>query len=88
MLVSLPIPDDFVHFASRGFFAYDWQDVHRTGGFSRRYEMLSRPERPIQVSEMPEQFQSLLRSTTLAGLRFADNLTIDVRGYFGCEPAG
>jgi hypothetical protein len=27
MLVSLPTPDDYIHFASRGFFAYDWQDA-------------------------------------------------------------
>jgi hypothetical protein len=87
MLVSLPTPDDFVHFASRGFFDYDWQDVHRTGSFSRRYEMLSRPETPTHVSEIPEQFQPLLRSTVLAGVGFADGLTIDVRRYFHCEPA-
>jgi len=87
MLVSLPRPDDFVHFSSCGFFAYDWQDADRTQGLSDRYEMLSRPERPLQVSEMPDQFQLLLRATTFTEVRFADSLTIDVRRYFDCEPA-
>jgi hypothetical protein len=87
MLVSLPRPDDFIHFASRGLFAYDWQDVHRTRGFSDRYEMLSRPDTPILVSELPEQFHALVRSTALPDVRFADSLTIDVRGSFSCEPA-
>jgi len=84
MLVSLPRPDDFLHLSSCGFFAYDWQDPHRTEG---GYEMLSRPERPLQVSEMPDQFQLLLRATTFTEVRFADSLTIDVRRYFDCEPA-
>src|SRR3954454_9449980 len=34
MLVSLPCPDDYIHFASCGFFAYDWHDVHRARDFS------------------------------------------------------
>jgi len=87
MLVSLPRPDSFIHFASRGLFAYDWQDVHRTRGFSDRYEMLCRPDTPIHVTEFPEQFHPLLLSTALPGVRFADSLTIDVRGFFDCEPA-
>jgi hypothetical protein len=86
MLISLPRPDDFIHFAVCGLFAYDWRDVHRTRGFSNRYEMLARPDAPICVSELPERFQSLLRSTVLLGVRFTDSLTIDVRGHFRCEP--
>ncbi len=86
MLVSLPRPDDYVHFASRGFFAYDWQDVHHTKFKSRRYEMMSRPERPIQVSELPGEFQALVRSVVFSGLRFAESGKVDVRDYFECEP--
>lgn len=87
MLVSLPRPDDFIRFTSRGLFAYDWQDVHRTRGFSNHYEMLSRPDAPIHLSEFPEEFHPLLRSTALPGVRFADSLTIDARRFFRCEPA-
>jgi hypothetical protein len=87
MLASLPRPTDFIFFGSRGLFAYDWTDVHRNSGFSRRYEMLSKPERPIHCSNMPERFQELLRATTFSGLRFADTPKIDVREHFVCEPA-
>src|SRR4051812_18313598 len=48
MLVSLPRPDDYVAFAKRGLFAYDWDDVHRP--FSERrevYGIVSRPASPI-----------------------------------------
>lgn len=86
MLISLPRPDDFIRFASRGLFAYDWEDVLRTRGFSNRYEMLSRPDTPIHLAEYPEQFHQLLRSTALPGVPFADSLTIDVRKLFHCEP--
>jgi hypothetical protein len=87
MLVSLPRPDDFIHFASRGFFAYDWEDFHRTRGRSGCYEMLSRPETPIHLSDLPDQFHPLLRGTLLPGVRFADSLMIDVRRLLLCEPA-
>jgi hypothetical protein len=87
MLVSLPTPDDYIHFASRGFFAYDWSDVHRAAWKTHRYEMQSRPDTPIHVSELPEQFQSLLRRTAFVDVSFADSRKIDVVGYFDCESA-
>ena len=87
LLVSLPKPRWFKHVASCGFFAYDWRDVHRTSSFSQRYEMLSRPDSPIHVSELPVQLQSLVSSTAFAGLRFADSSQIDVRAFFDCDPA-
>ena len=86
MLISLPRPDDFIRFASSGLFAYDWQDVHRTRNFSGRYEMISFPDNPIHLTEFPEQFHPLLRSTTLPDIRFADSPNIDLREYFSCEP--
>lgn len=86
MLVSLPTPDDYIHFASRGFFAYDWHDVHRSWK-THRYEMLSRPDTPIHVSELPEQFQALLRGTTFGNVSFADSRKLDVVEHFDCESA-
>lgn len=86
MLVSLPRTDDYIHFASRGFFAYDWHDVHRTRK-THLYELLSRPDTPIHVSELPEQFQSLLRSTSFVDVSFGDSRKIDVVGHFDCESA-
>ena len=67
-------------------FAYDWQDVHRTLDLSERYEMLCRPNNPIQVAELPEPIQSLLRRVAVPGVRFAESLTLDMRKLFTCLP--
>ena len=85
MLVSLPRPDDFIHFANCGFFAYDWSDIHRTRGFSRKYEMYSKPDNPIHLTDIPKQFQNFLHITNFGSLNFADSPTIDVRNAFDCE---
>ena len=87
MIVSLPDPGWFSHIASCGFFAYDWHDVHRTVSLRHRYELLSRPDAPIHVTELPEQLQQLVSKTVFADLDFADSREIDVRAYFDCEPA-
>lgn len=87
MLVRLPRPDDFVQFACRGLFAYDWQDAHRTNTGSGGYELLARPHKPLHVSELPAEVQPLLRELILADVRFADNAVLDVRKHFDCEPA-
>lgn len=87
MLVRLPRPDNFIQFASRGLFAYDWQDAHRTHKWSGGYELLARPQRPLQLAEVPQPFQLVLRELTLAGVRFADTDALDVRKHFDCEPA-
>ena len=87
LLVSLPDPRWFKHIASCGFFAYDWHDVHRSSSFSQRYEMLSRPDSPIHVSELPAQLLPLVSRTTFSGLRFSDSTRIDVRAFFDCDPA-
>jgi hypothetical protein len=51
LLVSLPRPDDYEAFARRGFFAFDWCDVHRTTGRSGLYEIQARPVAPAAFVE-------------------------------------
>src|SRR5438132_124105 len=43
LLMTLPRPDDFIAFARRGLFAYDWRDVHQARDRTFRYELLARP---------------------------------------------
>src|SRR5437763_1991523 len=38
MMVTMPRPDDFIAFARRGLFVYDWQDVNRKEAKSSCYE--------------------------------------------------
>jgi len=83
MLVRLPRPDSFLRFGIQGLFAYDWSVDWSSG----RYEMLVRPQQPLRLTDLPVEFQPLLRELTLPGVRFADAATLDVRKHFDCEPA-
>jgi hypothetical protein len=78
ILVTLPRPDDFVAFARRGLFAYDWQDSHRDTGQSHRYELIARPTVPITVEELAGEVASLIGRVRFQALRFADSLAIAV----------
>jgi hypothetical protein len=86
MMVNYPRPDDFLHYAKCGFYAYDWRDVHRTESFSRHYEIISKPEKPIRLSELPDIFQLLLQNTKFQDINFSDINSIDIRKYFDCRP--
>jgi hypothetical protein len=45
LLARAPRPDDFIAFASRGLFVYDWDDA------SGEYHLAARPARPISLAE-------------------------------------
>jgi len=47
---DVPRPDDFIGFARRGLFSFDWSDVHRTHGLVNAYEIQARPVSPVIVS--------------------------------------
>jgi hypothetical protein len=52
LLVTVPRPDDFILFAKRGLYSFDWKGVGDTAGdHSTRYCMQSRPMNPIRLSE-------------------------------------
>jgi len=80
LLVNLPRPDEYVAFASRGFFAYDWSDVHSSkkhalGG----YELQARPSRPLTLTDLPPSLQGLALSTRLRGASFGSTvITLDI----------
>jgi hypothetical protein len=71
LLVSIKRPEDFVAFASRGLFAYDWSDIHKTAvNTLNAYELLARPISPITVAELPASLRVLATSSTLSGTVF------------------
>jgi hypothetical protein len=84
LLVSLPRPDDFVEFARRGLFAYDWTDVHRTSGSIRAYELIAAPESPITIKELPAELVDLIAGVILP-VSFADNAPVDVAKWTRCR---
>jgi hypothetical protein len=51
LLVQHVRPDDYEALARRGFFAFDWADVHRTVGRSGLYEIQARPAEPASFDD-------------------------------------
>jgi hypothetical protein len=48
---------DWIAYAGKGFFAFDFQDIHRTDK-KNQYDLIARPARPLTVDEL--QLPSLL----------------------------
>jgi hypothetical protein len=88
MLVSLPRPDDYIGFARRGFFAYDWEDVHRTEGHTRCYEILARPTVPRSAVDITGDLRVAAVLGRLGALAFATSLAIPVGRLGPCEVGG
>lgn len=84
ILISLPRPDDFIAFAQRGLFAYDWQDVHRTCGRLNCYELLARPDVPLSVEELDEEIEMLARRVQFESLLFGESYRIAVPEHVNC----
>jgi len=71
LLVAYPRPDDFIAFAERGLYAYDWCDVHRTTGASSGcYELVAVPLRPVLISELPEGLRLPFEATLISDASF------------------
>ena len=77
LLVVVPRPDDFIAFAKRGLFAYDWSDVHRsTGQASDSYELQARPSRPLTLLDLPAPLQEMALATRLSGVSFGSSVVV------------
>jgi hypothetical protein len=88
VLVSVLRPDDFIGFARRGLFVYDWADVERLrSSWSRCYELVASPGRPVLLDECPRQLSALAREARFESLQFAQCTAIPVAKQLECEPA-
>ena len=77
LLIVLPRPDDFIAFAKRGLFAYDWSDIHRsTGQASDSYELQARPSRPLTLLDLPAPLQAVALATRLSGVSFGSSVVV------------
>lgn len=85
LLAPLPDPNSFAALAARGFFVFDWSDIHRPHQLElRAYEAVAIPSSPITIDTLPPDLASLAGSVRFAQKGFADTLLIDVRSYFDC----
>ena len=88
LLVPMKRPDDFIEMAQRGFFVYDWRDVHRTLHESKHaYELIAVPLTPLRVNELPDHIWKLATTATLPGLAFVEELALDVEAVLQCRRA-
>lgn len=66
--IPYPRPDDFVALAERGFFSFDWTDVHKTSIQARSaYEMVCRPVCPLTVDQLPPFLRIAAQATKIIG---------------------
>jgi hypothetical protein len=83
--VRVPRPDRFVALAERGFFVYDWSDVHRTEQYIDEYELMALPYRPITLDLLPDHLADTARAARFSTLSFATAWRIDVRAHMACR---
>ena len=88
LLVTVKRPDSFIDLAERGFFVYDWTDIHRTKADELNvYESVAAPNEPIDIDALPDDLGVLARAMKLKGVEFEAGKAIDVRSFISCiEP--
>jgi hypothetical protein len=71
--------------AERGFFVYDWSDVHRTSAsLIEAYEPMAYPLNPVSLDELPESLRSYASNVRYAAGAFQDAECIKITNYFDC----
>lgn len=84
-IVALAPDSDFVRWAERGAFAFDWSDIHRVSALRiDTYELYAAPAVPALVSDLSAKAGELLKIICLPNVRFAECLTLDVRKHLPC----
>jgi hypothetical protein len=85
--VRVPRPDRFVALAERGFFVYDWSDVHRTEQYIDEYELMALPYRPLTLDLLPESLSDSARAVRFSTVSFATAWRVDVRAHIASREA-
>jgi len=86
MLVSMKRPDDFMDLATRGFFVYDWSDVHRVSSKCiHAYEPIAVPVNPITLDKLPDALVEIAKTAKFSDVEFADSQLLDVREHASCR---
>jgi hypothetical protein len=85
LLASMKRPDDFISLAERGFFVYDWSDVHRsTKKYIRVYEQIAVPLKPITLDALPTLLKKIAMDIKFHNEVFIEGKNVDVKGQCDC----
>jgi hypothetical protein len=85
LVTSAKRPDDFINLAERGFFVYDWSDVHRTQGAAlNAYEPIAIPANPISATSLNDHGLGSLLATRFDNVIFSGDQTLNVNNYVEC----
>jgi hypothetical protein len=78
----------YLDLVERGFFVFDWLDLHRVGVKEHRaYDLVGVPAEPITLDELPGDVRALAAAVKF-DLSFRASQVIDVRAHFECvEPS-
>jgi len=86
LLVAVKRPDDFIDLAERGFFVYDWTDIHRTTREAiRAYEPVAVPVSPIKADILLGELASVAKAVKFAEVTFANKQLLDVCAHMTCR---
>jgi hypothetical protein len=85
--VRMPRPERLVALAERGFFVYDWSDVHRTEQYIDEYELMALPYRPLTLDLLPESLLDTARAVRFSTVSFTSAWRVDVRAHMACREA-
>lgn len=75
--IHLPRSDDFIALSERGFFVYDWSDVHHSK-YSNGYELISVPRTPTYLKQLPKNYLIYLQALHLKKSSFQDSNFINI----------
>lgn len=86
LFTSVPRPDDFLALARRGFYVFDWTDVHRTAQQSiGAYELVASPSMPRTIDTLPNDLRAIADDTTPQATDFSVCKRIDPNLYAPCK---
>jgi hypothetical protein len=88
VLEKAPLPDSFIKLVERGFYVFDWMDVHRTArDCTGAYERVAQPLRPVPVRSLSAELAIVAEALRFSNLEFAGTQQLDVRQHLGCREA-
>jgi hypothetical protein len=83
---KLSCPDDYVLFAARGLYAFDWAGGHRYPMDRRAevYDLIARPLVPITLERLPDEIRAIADIVLFNGIVFFDTPELAVAALVDC----